>query len=367
MEKPYVPDTLPLKGIDFNQFADQLGEASLSLGRFDGLLQSMVNPKVLLSPLTTQEAVLSSKIEGTETTLEEVLEAEAEYGDGLIPNDDITEVLNYRKAMGLAVEEMNSRPCSLNLIKRMHYILLDSVRGQDKGRGLFRRKQNWIGAPGTNLGEATYVPPEWQMVPEHLTNLENFIHDLDQNSLVKVAIAHAQFEVIHPFSDGNGRVGRILIPIILWENQVLSSPMFYMSAYLDHHRDEYMGRLQAISQSGDWIGWISFFLTAVQGQAQDNLKKAKSIMALYDETKRVLSDMRSSHGIRALDTLFDRPIFRTSGFVQRSGIPKHTAYRLLKRLEGKDVITTFRPGRGRTPAIWVFPNLLNAAEGRDVL
>lgn len=365
--KPYNPAQLPIKGLDYNQFAGDLGRASLALGRYDGLLQSMVNPKVLLSPLTSQEAVLSSRIEGTQATLEEVLEAEAEYGDKPIPNDDITEILNYRKAMWLAQEELQTRPVSLNLLKRMHSVLLDSVRGNDKGRGQFRRTQNWIGTPGTNLGEATFVPPEPQMVPTLLDNLEKYIHGEHHEMLVMLAVTHAQFELIHPFLDGNGRVGRILIPIILLEKRVLSSPMFYMSAYLERHRDEYIASLQAISQAGNWVDWIRFFVRAVQGQAEDNLRKAKAIVTLYNEMKQVLSDVRSQFALQALDALFDRPIFTSTGFAQRSGIAKHNAHRLLKALQEQNVIDTLRPGRGRTPATWVFRRLLNAAEGYDAV
>jgi Fic family protein len=249
--KPYIPEKLPTKSLDWSLLVRFVGQANSALARFDGILQGIVNPNVLLSPLTTQEAVLSSKIEGTQATLEEVLEYEAApREDG--KSEDIHEILNYRRAMRMAVDSLKDRPISLNLLKEIQFLLLDSVRGKDKGRGEFRTSQNWIGRPGCKMEEASYVPPPPLQVMEFLDNLEKYVRFDEEDRLVQMAIIHAQFEIIHPFLDGNGRVGRILVPLFLFEKGQLSSPMFYLSTYLEAHREVYYDRLQAISRDGDW-------------------------------------------------------------------------------------------------------------------
>ena len=213
-------------------------------------LQGIINPQVLLSPLTTNEAVLSSRIEGTQASLVEVLEFEASPKVDIQTEKqkDIQEIINYRQAIGMAVEWLEEKPVTLNMIKEIHSILLDSVRGKDKGRGRFRTVQNWIGRPGTPMECAEYVPPEPMRLMEFLSNLEKYIHYEGKDPLVQLAIVHAQFEIIHPFVDGNGRVGRILAPLFLYEKRVLSSPMFYISQYLETNRNLYYDCLKAISQ-----------------------------------------------------------------------------------------------------------------------
>ena len=227
-------------------------------------------------------------------TLEAVLEAEAEEE---IKNDDILEVFNYRQALRMATQELKTRPITLNLLKHIHEILLDSVRGRDKERGFFSRTQNFIGIQGTTINEASYIPPEPQMVPKYLDNWEKYINNESKQDMAVIAApCHAQFELIHPFLDGNGRVGRILIPLHLHQSGILSSPDFYMSAYFERHREEYVDRLQAISENGDWHGWIAYFLRALTNQARDNLAKAKAIRDLYEDTKAIFtSEIRSSY------------------------------------------------------------------------
>lgn len=211
---PFIPDELPLQDLDWTSFISYIGTANREIARYDGLLQSIPNPAVLLSPLTTQEAVLSSKIEGTQATLEEVLKFEAEMDSSFNRYDDIQEVLNYRKAMAFAIKELKERPITLNLIRRTHQVLLASVRGESSDRGNFRKIQNWIGKPGSTIEQARFIPPNPLVLQEHLDKFEKYIHYEEKDLLVQLAIVHAQFEILHPFLDGNGRIGAHINTII---------------------------------------------------------------------------------------------------------------------------------------------------------
>ncbi|MDR4504911.1 MAG: Fic family protein [Candidatus Scalindua sp.] len=363
--KPFIPDTLPLQDIDWVRFITLIGKANAELARYDGILQGIINPRVLLSPLTTNEAVLSSRIEGTQASLVEVLEFEAS-AQAVIQTEkekDIQEIINYRKAIDMALDWLMKKPITLNLIKEIHGQLLDSVRGKDKGRGRFRSVQNWIGKPGTPVEQAYYVPPEPMRLMEYLSNFEKYIHFDEKDTLVQLAVVHAQFEIIHPFVDGNGRVGRILIPLLLYEKRVLSTPMFYISEYLEANRDEYYERLKAITQNKKWEEWIEFFLRSIVEQAKTNSKKAREILELYEKKKeRMQTITRSQYVINIIDTLFARPVFSASDFIHSSGIPKASAMRFMKLLEKEGVISVLRKGGGRKASIYIFNKLLEIVE-----
>ena len=358
--KPHIPEKLPLKSLNWMKFIHLIGKANFELARYEGILQGINNPSLFLSPLTTQEAVLSSKIEGTEATLEEVLEYEALPRKGGKKIEDIQEIINYRQAMLYAVSYLRTHPINLNLCRKIHYGLLDSVRGRDKARGEFRKTQNWIGKHGSAIEQATYMPPPPDRLMEFLSNLENYIHAEEKDRLVQLAIVHAQFEIIHPFLDGNGRVGRILIPLFLVEKRMLSSPVFYISAYLDEHRDIYYEKLNNITQNNNWEEWIAFFLTAVIEQSKGNTQKAKAILDLYEEMKQEIAQLvRSQFSIRALDTIFESPILSATAFIKRSGIPKASAMRILHELKERGILTTLVEARGRRPAVMVFRKLMD--------
>jgi Fic family protein len=366
--KPYVPESLPPAKLDYGCLIGFVGRASAAIARYDGMLQSLVNPAILLSPLTTQEAVLSSKIEGTVATLDEVLEHEAGQDYDEAKTQDIQEIVNYRTALTLARETLDSRSLSLSLLLQLHKILLNSVRGQNKSPGEFRKDQNWIGSKGCALKEATFVPPSPLQLMDHLQAWETYLGGDDVDPLVQAAIVHAQFEMIHPFKDGNGRIGRLLIPLYLYQKRVLGTPMFYLSEYLDEHYEEYYARLQAISQRGDWAGWITFFLTAVTDQASKNLQKVRKTMDLYEEMKiKVAEATRSQHSIRLLDAIFHRPVFQASHVVKQTGLPKQTLMPLIRVMRDSSILTVIREASGRKPAILAFPRLLNITEGRIVL
>lgn len=364
----HVPAPLPPSGIEIARLVTLVGEANAALARYDGLLQGMVNPAVMLSPLTNQEAVLSSRIEGTQATVEEVLEHEAGQEYDLNKEADIQEILNYRKALTLAAETLTDRPLRLSLVKALHKELMNSVRGQDKEPGEFRKTQNWIGPYGCTIETATFIPPNPLQLMDHLQAWERYLESDDTDPLLQTAIVHAQFEILHPFKDGNGRIGRLLIPLFLYSKGRLSTPMFYLSAYLEAHRAEYYARLAAVTRENDWTGWTAFFLHAIAEQAKTNITRVRAILALYESMKtRVREITRSQHSAQIVDALFDRPIFRIGDFASRAGIPKPTAHPLLRQLQDAGLLTQLREGSGRRPAILAFPELLNTAEGRKVL
>jgi Fic family protein len=335
------------------------------------VLKGLPNPELLLSPLTTQEAVLSSKIEGTQASLSDVLKFEA----GEPPKDearqlDIQEILNYRKALKTAEAELKTRPFNLNLLKKLHAILLDSVRGRAKDRGNFRRIQNWIGAPGTPIERATFVPPSPERVMEALDNWEKYYHVECPDHLVQLAVIHGQFEIIHPFLDGNGRLGRMLVPIFLFEKKLISQPMMYLSGYFDSKREDYYRLLRGIQEDeSGWNKWIEFFLKALAEQSGRDAKKANRIIELYDELEtRVIEITRSQYAIVVLDHLFRKPIFAGSALVGKKGLPsKPVIMSILSKLKSAGILNTVRSGSGRRPQVYAFPALINLCEGRKVL
>lgn len=357
--KPYKPETLPLENLNWVHLISLISEANRKLARYDGILLTLPNPQLLLSPLTTQEAVLSSRIEGTQATLEEVLQYEADPKKSTEKYADIMEVINYRQATALAVKELEKRPITLNLIKKIHSVLLQGVRGESKARGEFRKIQNWIGRPGSTIEEARFIPPDPAELMKYLDNFEKYIHYEERDKLVQLAIIHAQFEILHPFLDGNGRIGRILIPLFLFEKKILSQPMFYISAFFETNREEYYNSLKAITDNRDWEEWILFFLKGVIEQSDKNTSKAKEIMQLYDEMKeKIVSITHSQYSIKVLDILFKQPIFSASEFVKESEIPRASAKRILNKLEESQIISTVIKGTGRMPSIYRFGKLI---------
>ncbi len=358
MTKPFIPPTLPLETFDWTKFVHLIGKANGAVARYDGQLQNMPNPEILLSPLTTQEAVLSSKIEGTQATLKEVLQYEANPSSEFPRENEIIEIINYRRAMVKAVEQMKSLPLSLRIIREMHSILVQNVRGMQGAPGEFRRVQNWIGKPGSTIETATYVPPPPNEVMRLLDNLEKYFHLEEKDVLVQLAVVHAQFEMIHPFLDGNGRIGRILIPLFLFHKKVLSKPMFYISAYFEAHREIYYHKLLAISSDGAWEGWIEFFLQAAIEQATSNSEKAKTVCSLYEQLKNRIEDLtHSQYTLRVLDFLFKMPVFRLGDFVSLTKIPRNSAPGLLTKLVKGNVLSQV-VSRGRTGNLYTFTSLM---------
>jgi len=365
----YHAGGFPPPALSWEKLIPHLGPASAAVARYDGMLAAIPNPRVLLSPMTTQEAVLSSKIEGTQATMGEVLEFEADESGTPVSSarrEDFREILNYRRAMDLAEEMLADLPLSLRVVRAVHAELMRGVRGDDKAPGEFRRISNWIGAPGCSIEEARFVPIDAGALSEAMSGWEAYLHGDEPDRLVQLAILHAEFEALHPFLDGNGRLGRILIPLFLWQRGIIRSPMFYMSAYLEKNRDAYYEGLLSVSSTGDWTDWCRFFLTGVQEQAEANLEKAQTILALYEELKpRVAELTRSQYAIHALDWIFQRPIFTRADFVAGAGVPESTSKRLVAQLRDAGILEEIRHGTGRRPALLAFGRLFNIAEGKE--
>jgi Fic family protein len=371
VKTPFVPKLLPHDEVRWVELIPLIGKANRALAKYDGVLYGVPNPEVLLSPLTTQEAVLSSKIEGTQATLGDVLKFDA----GEEPSQesrriDIYEINNYRRALREAQKELETRPFNLNLLLKLHSILLDSVRGRDKGRGKFRTIQNYIGAPNSALEDAAFVPPPANQLMTLLDNWEKYYHMDRPDPLVQLAVVHAQFEIIHPFLDGNGRLGRILLPLYLYEKKILRQPMFYLSAYLDKNRDSYIDHLRNLGVvEGSWNAWITFFLTALIEQAQQNADKASAVMDLYESLKtRVIKLTQSKFAVPLLDVLFERPVLRSTQLDAMPGMPSRAMINtLLNKLKSDGILKVIAQGAGQRAQILALAELLNLCEGKTIL
>ena len=370
--KPYMPDSLPLENLDFKLLLPLVGKANVALARYDGLLQGIPNPEVMLSPLITQEAVLSSKIEGTQATVDEVLEHDAGLEKQGEKYKDIQEISNYRRALYQARDYLIEYPIRLGFVRELHKILMDSARGRDKLPGEFRLDQNWIGPKDCLIEQAKFVPPSPLVMQDSLHLWESYLDLDDSDFLLQTAVVHAQFELIHPFLDGNGRIGRILIPLFLFQKRALSQPMFYLSEHLEAHRDEYYQRLKAISVDRDWNGWIAFFLRAIIEQSQGNAARVQQIMNLYDEMKSKVQDVtHSQYSVFLLDAIFNKPVFTTSGYAveleSQHNVHSQTTLSLLRKLKKCNILKELRSGTGRRAAVLCFPALINLVEGREIL
>ena len=285
---------------------------------------------------------------------------------------DIQEISNYRQALYAAREHLKDYPIRLSFVRELHRILMSSVRGQDKTPGEFRKDQNWICKHGCAMEQATFVPPNPLQLPDHLQAWETYMDSNDVDFLLQTAVVHAQFELLHPFKDGNGRIGRILIPLFLYQKRALSQPMFYLSEYLETNREEYYQRLKAISAEADWNGWIAFFLRAIATQATQNSTRVTAIQTLYEEMKiKVQSATHSQYTVHLLDAIFSKPIFRSTDLSQQLlrdfEIHEKTTTSLLRQLREADILRELQPGSGRRPATLCFPSLINLAEGKEVL
>jgi Fic family protein len=362
----------PPTNIDWPRLVPLIGKANAALARYDGLVAAIPNASVLLSPLVTQEAVLSSKIEGTNVTMGEVLEIEAGGdGEGVTQpkRDDAEEIRNYRTALRFAAKALEERQLTPHLLREAHALLMNGVRGRDKSPGAFRDEQNWIGARGCPIEQAAFVPIPQEHLASGLDAWAAYVESrTEPDPLVQLAIIHVEFEAIHPFKDGNGRIGRMIIPLFLFERGVLKGPNFYMSGYLEARREQYVERMRAVSRDADWTGWCEFFLEGLVEQASQNQSKARAILDLHARMlHRVAELTHSQHSGRAVDFLFGHPVFASNHFVEHSGIPRPTALRFLTVLRDGGILRTIREGAGRRAAIYAFPELLNIAEGRALL
>lgn len=336
--RAYVPEPLPPPIGWSSDLAAALSRADLAIGRLAGEGRRLPNPHLLIRPFVRREAVLSSRIEGTQATLGELLAAEAGVAVERSP-EDLREVANYVVALEHGVARLARLPLSLRLVRELHQKLLQGVRGDTATPGAFRRSQNWIGPPGCTLANASFVPPPPDRLMDCLAVWEKFLHDETLPPLVHAAFAHSQFEAIHPFLDGNGRVGRLLITLLLIERQVLPSPLLYLSAYFEATRPEYYVRLSGVTERGEWEEWLTYFLRGVAGQAEDAIGRIQRIDALLADWRERLAKAPSRLPERVLDLFVENPFWTVNKLAERCGVAFTTAQRALNRLEAAGVVT----------------------------
>ncbi|MGA9532790.1 MAG: Fic family protein [Anaerolineales bacterium] len=339
--KPQIPADLPVD-IEYKDLIAQLARSNHELGSLSGsLLHPGVHPQLLITPLLTKEAVLSSSIEGTVASVEDVFRYEVDQAalDNEELRRDAHEVINYRRALEASLDELDRRAIGENLLKRAHAILLDSVRGQRKSRGQFRSSQVSIGKPGTTIEEATFVPAPAGEIPRLMKNWEAYINSrAEKDPLVQIAVAHYQFEAIHPFLDGNGRIGRLVIPLFLCDRNLLPSPLLYVSEFFENNRSDYIRALRGVDQDGAWTPWISFYLRAVEVQAHKTQKSILEIMRLYGELSETVNSFGSAYARPMLDAIFVRPIVNYRYLHSELGSSPQTVYNLIDKFEGSGIL-----------------------------
>jgi len=312
------------------ELASLLSAADHRLGRLDGVATTLPNPDLFVAMFVHKEAVLSSQIEGTQASLDDVLEFEAGAASADLPGD-VAEAVNYVAAMNYGMERIKELPLSLRLMKEIHKRLLEHVRGGEKEPGEFRRSQNWVGPMGTSLTEAMYVPPSVDDMNRAMGDLESFLHDRRPlPPLIKCGLVHSQFETIHPFLDGNGRMGRLLITFLLCQQGILERPLLYLSYFFKRNRLEYYERLQAVRDTGDWEGWMKFFLRGVIEVSSESAVTVRDILALRGvHTELLQKNLRTANSLRLLDRLYDRPVTSVSDVAEYLGVTFNAANTLV--------------------------------------
>ena len=355
----FVPDPLPPPMSWDQPLAVILSEADRAVGRLAGEGRRLRNPHLLIRPFVRKEAVLSSRIEGTQATLGELLAAEAGAAVDRSP-EDLREVGNYVVALEYGLERLDMLPISLRLVRELHERLMRGVRGDVGAPGEFRRSQNWIGPPGCTLNDATYVPPPPTELMTCLDAWERFLHDDSVPPLIQAALVHSQFEAIHPFLDGNGRVGRLLITLQLVGRNIIPSPLLYLSAYFEATREEYYARLLGVTERGEWDEWLKYFLRGVVMQAEDAVDRIQRIDDLYARWRHELATGRSRFPERVLDLFVENPFWTVSSLASRLNVAYTTAQRAVDRLESLGIVS--RVGEARRNRVYCAADVLDILE-----
>lgn len=339
--KSFKPKKLPPEPpISYDsEMIELLSRADRMLGRLDGVTETLPDPELFVAMYVQKEAVLSSQIEGTQASLIDVFDSELSKEK----REDIGDIVNYVGAMNYGLERLKEFPLSLRLIREIHQVLLSSGRGSKRNPGEFRTSQNWIGAPGCSLNEATFVPPSVPDMKDAIGDLELFLHSEDtMPPLVKIALIHAQFETIHPFLDGNGRMGRLLITFWLCQQKILSQPLLYLSYYFKKNRIDYYDRLMIVRNTGDWEQWIKFFLKGISETSEEAISTAKEILML----KKVCEDIivKSNNNYRQfLDFLFRNPVIDKQEAAKKLNVSQPTANRIVDQFCDLGILVDQKP------------------------
>lgn len=351
----------PPANLDLSRLVEPLTRAQDAISRYDQMLLSLPNSELLLAPLRQNEAVISSRMEGTISTVDEVMiyEADSEdQGTARPVRSDVVEVALYSAVLRRAQAAVaDGQPINEGLIKNAHRVLLSFGRGASKSPGQYKREQNYVGDDRRKVIHFKPISP-LQLQPA-MQRLLDFIETDPMLHLFKVGLAHVEFEALHPFNDGNGRIGRLLITLLLWKYGLIHKPHFYVSAFFEANKAEYIELMRNVSRDDDWTGWTAFFLRAIAAQAEHNLDTAKRITTLYDEMKEPFREISGSKWhLAAQDSIFENPIFKNSQLIKRSGMPKHVATRITRLLHESGLLTELRPASGRRGALFMFEPLM---------
>lgn len=318
-----------------------LSKADRALGRLDGSIRTLPNPDLFIFMYVRKEAVLSSQIEGTQSSLNDILEVEAEIFDSQHPRD-VDEVLNYVRAMNCGLERLAELPLSNRLIREIHNVLLNGVRGGNAQPGELRKIQNWIGPQGCTLKEATFVPPPPQQLEEILAQFEKFLHDESLPALLQIGMAHAQFETIHPFLDGNGRVGRLLIAFMLYQREILEAPVLYISHYFKKNRQQYYEQLQSVRENGSWELWLKFFLQGIYEVSQEATETSRKIVDLREAHRKLIAEhfgRVAGNAMQVLETLYQRPFIKVRDIIALTHVSYPAANQLMNKFVDHGLLT----------------------------
>lgn len=358
----YHYDKFPPTNLNYGEFVNELIKATDAIARYDQMLKNMHNSEILLAPLRNQEAVISSRMEGTVSTMDEILKFEADYeNDSTITSSvrsEVVETILYQRALKAAQEALiDGYPMSQSMLKTIHQRLLSFGRGATKSLGEFKTEQNYLADRYKRT--ILFVPITPERLTDGLENLFEYIESSQDPSLIKAALTHVEFEALHPFKDGNGRIGRMLITLMLWQAGTISAPYFYISGYFEENKNRYIDMMREVSQYNNWDNWCAFFLEAVEKQSIRNLKIAEDIQALYEDMKQRFADILSSKwSVIALDFVFTNPVFRNNKFTNQSGIPAATASRFTRLLLDEGIISQIEESSGRRPALYSFEPLM---------
>lgn len=356
----YHYGSFPPTKIDYSLFIEELLKATETLARFDQMLKNLYNTEILLAPLRNREAVLSSRIEGTISTMDEILQYEAdnESTNNTNARADVIETILYQRALKNAQAALeDGYGFSLSFIKQIHQQLLYFGRGATKSPGELKKEQNYLA--DRTAKKIQFVPISPEKLIDGLNDLFNYIDQSKDPAIIRTALAHIEFEALHPFQDGNGRIGRMMITLLLWKLGVLSQPHFYISGYFEEHKDEYIEAMRGVSKNNDWNGWIKFFLTAVENQATQNLQIAENIRDLYENTKQEFTELISSKwNVIVLDFVFANPVFRTSKFASTTKIPAPTVAVMIRKLVENGYLIQKEESSGRRAALYSFEPLM---------
>lgn len=358
----YHYDKFPPNNLDYGKLMTPLLKATDAIARYDQMLKNMHNSEILLAPLRNQEAVISSRMEGTVSTMDEILKYEADHENetGNVTNvrSEVIETILYQRTLRNAQSAMkDGYPLTQSLIKSIHQQLLSYGRGALKSPGEFKNEQNYL--TDKLKKNILFIPISPERLQDGLDRLFQYIEQSNHPMLIKTAITHIEFEALHPFKDGNGRIGRMLITLMLWSSGTISAPHFYISGYLEDNKDAYIDIMRNVSENEDWESWCAFFLEAVEQQAIRNLTIAENIRKLYEEMKKTFADVLSSKwSVNALDFVFTNPVFRNNKFTTTGSIPSSSAARFTNILLDKKLLITVEEASGRRPALYSFEPLM---------